>query len=633
MKETTPEVDLIARPSIDLRALEGYLKRIGGESWLEMRLSHEDGENPGQLLIEAAGRACYRSWEEGLNPNVTRIRRDQEQYFVNLLRSGHGSVLEHANYTFILDNVSRVFCYDEETEVLTNDGWKPWPKVTGAESFGTLNPRTGFLEYQRCTERFEREYEGQMYKVESEQVDLLVTPNHRMWVQPVDTQRYRRHEEPFATHEAQSILHKRVRYKKCARWRGSSPKEIHIPATTRTYKRSDRAKPAKRTYPGVSFPAQPFARFLGWYLAEGCINRHAIVINQNRGPKLEQIVQTIRELGLRPYVPMGSQGQARTSCVPLRDFLAELGHAVDKQIPAMVQWWDKDLIQEFLDAMIAGDGNTHGGNGHQIIYTASKEMADDLQILAIKAGYSANIRIDDRVGLQRRMKSGQIFYNLRPCYVVSLLRESRLHPHMNLNIKNEIPNRWINKEGHMDAIVDYSGRVYCVKVPNGLLFVRRNGKPCVSGNTHELIRHRAGSAFSQESLRFVRLDDIPFRIPEVREPLRPQIVSIMETLDEFQVSAAEHFELDKEGTPFHKKKEITSALRRLAPEGLSTVIFWTANIRTLRHTIQMRTDPGAEEEIRFVFDKIGQIMLQEAPLLFGDFTVEDGAWTTEYKKI
>jgi thymidylate synthase (FAD) len=260
VKETTPQVELIARPSLDLDALERYLKTVGGESWLQMRKEQEDGVNPGQLLIEAAGRACYRSWEEGLNPNVKRIRRDQKEYFLNLLRSGHGSVLEHSNYSFIIWDVSRVY-------------------------------------------------------------------------------------------------------------------------------------------------------------------------------------------------------------------------------------------------------------------------------------------------------------------------------------------------------------------------------------THELIRHRAGSAFSQESLRFVRLQEIPFRIPEVLEPLRPQIISILETLDEFQISAAEHFGLDDEGVPFHDKKTITSALRRLAPEGVSTMIVWTANIRTLRHVIQARTDPGAEEELRFVFNKIGEIMRAEAPLLFGDFVVEDGTWVTEYRKV
>ena len=58
--------------------------------------------------------------------------------------------------------------------------------------------------------------------------------------------------------------------------------------------------------------------------------------------------------------------------------------------------------------------------------------------------------------------------------------------------------------------------------------------------------------------------------------------------------------------PFHVKKEVTSALRRLAPIGLSTDIIWTANARTLRHVIEMRTAEGAEEELRLVFDKVAR---------------------------
>ena len=96
MRETQPQVELIARPSLDLAALERFLKHVGGESWLQMRTADGQDVNAGETLIEAAGRACYRSWEEGLNPNVTRIRKDQQQYFLNLLNSGHGSVLEHA---------------------------------------------------------------------------------------------------------------------------------------------------------------------------------------------------------------------------------------------------------------------------------------------------------------------------------------------------------------------------------------------------------------------------------------------------------------------------------------------------------------------------------------------------------
>jgi thymidylate synthase ThyX len=631
MRETAPQVELIARPQVDLEALGRYLKSVGGESWLESRLS-EGSTNPGQLLIEAAGRACYRSWQIGLNPNISRVRTDQGEYFLNILRSGHGSVLEHANYTFVISDVSRVFCYDEETEVLTDEGWIPWPKIGGGELFGTLNPATGALEYQRATELFEGRYNGPMYEVRSEQIDLLVTPNHRMWVQKVDTQAAKRGEEPFKVHLAEDILHKRVRYQKCARWEAESPEFVFIPPTKRTLQRKDREQASIRYYSGMSFPARPFARFLGWYLAEGSINRHNIVVYQNRGPRLDAIVQTIKELGLTPYLPPVQQGQVKTCCTPLRDFLADLGTSVNKRIPWMVHEWGPNLIAEFLDAMVAGDGTVHRSNGHRVIYTASKEMADDLQILAIKAGYSANIRVDDRVGLKRVLPSGQVFHNLRPCYIVSIVK-TRRYPHVNHNRKAGAPHRWMDSDGYHDRLVDYSGSIYCAKVPNGLLFVRRNGKPCVAGNTHELTRHRAGSAFSQESMRFVRIDDIGFRIPESMESLRPQIISILETLEEFQISAAEHFKLDEPGVPFHTKKEITSAMRRLAPEGISTMIIWTSNIRTLRHVIEMRTAPGAEEELRYVFNLIGEIMREEAPLLFADFVVENGAWTTEYRKV
>jgi thymidylate synthase (FAD) len=152
--------------------------------------------------------------------------------------------------------------------------------------------------------------------------------------------------------------------------------------------------------------------------------------------------------------------------------------------------------------------------------------------------------------------------------------------------------------------------------------------------THELVRHRAGSAFSQESLRYVRLTDIGFRVPPALEPLREQIIHLVEQLEDFQVSAADELGLDDEGVPFHVKKEITSALRRLAPIGLSTDIFWTANVRTLRHVIEMRTADGAEEELRLVFDKIARIMQAEAPGLFQDFVrTDDGSWVPEHRKV
>jgi thymidylate synthase (FAD) len=154
--------------------------------------------------------------------------------------------------------------------------------------------------------------------------------------------------------------------------------------------------------------------------------------------------------------------------------------------------------------------------------------------------------------------------------------------------------------------------------------------------THELVRHRPGTAISQESLRFVRLADIPFWFPDwARQDaeLMKRATAVLEQLEEFQRWLAEHFGLDEPGVKFHEKKHKTSFMRRFAPEGVGTGLLWTANIRTLRHTIEARTDPGAEEEIRLVFGKIAELMRAEAPALFGDYVVEDGAWIPKWRKV
>jgi thymidylate synthase (FAD) len=93
-----------------------------------------------------------------------------------------------------------------------------------------------------------------------------------------------------------------------------------------------------------------------------------------------------------------------------------------------------------------------------------------------------------------------------------------------------------------------------------------------------------------------------------------------------------------DGRPFHEKKVLTSAMRRIAPDGIATTIIWTANARTLRWVIEARTTPGAEVEIRSVFGKVAEIMTREAPNLFGDFTaipLPDGTcqWQPLHSKV
>lgn len=148
--------------------------------------------------------------------------------------------------------------------------------------------------------------------------------------------------------------------------------------------------------------------------------------------------------------------------------------------------------------------------------------------------------------------------------------------------------------------------------------------------THELVRHRHEN-ISQESLRFVRLNDIPFWFPDWSkedQELYERAREVVQTLEDFQLWMAEHFALDDPGVPFAEKKHKTSFMRRFAPIGVATKMGWTVNVRGLRHIIQMRTAPGAEEEIRLVFGMVAERMAPEMPALFQDAEVsDDGVWT------
>lgn len=155
--------------------------------------------------------------------------------------------------------------------------------------------------------------------------------------------------------------------------------------------------------------------------------------------------------------------------------------------------------------------------------------------------------------------------------------------------------------------------------------------------TAELNRHRAGIAISEQSLRYVRLEDLFFRFPptlSIESQARMQVA--VQDLERTIEGLIENEITDD--MPFAQKKEVTSAIRRIAPLGLGTEIGWSANVRAIRHVIEMRSAMGAEEEIRVFADQLAKIMQTKCPLLFGDYVEEPvvggpPAWETPNRKV
>ena len=142
--------------------------------------------------------------------------------------------------------------------------------------------------------------------------------------------------------------------------------------------------------------------------------------------------------------------------------------------------------------------------------------------------------------------------------------------------------------------------------------------------THELVRHRVGIAISQESLRYVRLTDFDFWIPPIIGKSTAAVTIFIEAikyLQTVQKELARLFDIDNKS--FKDKKELTSAFRRLAPMGLATGIVWSANLRALRHVIEMRTSIHAEEEMRIVFSKVAELCADNWPMIFQDMKKDE----------
>lgn len=154
--------------------------------------------------------------------------------------------------------------------------------------------------------------------------------------------------------------------------------------------------------------------------------------------------------------------------------------------------------------------------------------------------------------------------------------------------------------------------------------------------THELVRHRAGTAYAQSSDRYIRCDDIPMYAPDIIKDnadayrvYQDAVLNIEKSIKELETI----YDIDniKE---FDTKKILTSAFRRIAPTGKMCKMVFTANHRTLRHVIELRTSKHAEIEIRVVFDLIAKLLKERYPNIYQDMSCnEDGEWIFSNHKI
>lgn len=108
MAESFNEISVraIAKTKVLREAVREWLDEMGAD---EFEIPSEEAVSDPALLVALAAKQCYMAFQPGLNPNVNKVRKDMVEYLDNVLKQKHGSVLEHAVYTFGINGCSRVF--------------------------------------------------------------------------------------------------------------------------------------------------------------------------------------------------------------------------------------------------------------------------------------------------------------------------------------------------------------------------------------------------------------------------------------------------------------------------------------------------------------------------------------------
>ena len=406
-----------------------------------------------------------------MSPYFKKRLLESEQYVqkIGLKRIGGGSLYMRGSQNEKQITSVDADCVDDKTEVLTSDGWKFFKDLSGSESVATLNSE-GYLEYQKPMYYTNYEWNGDLVAIENQQVNLAVKPKHNLYIR-------KQRQERFELVEASSVFgYAHIEFKKDCKWRGKVVKDWVIPESSTKWEARrpnwgrGREQKFQKIYPKKELRIKPFLKFLGLYITEGCVSKqhsswyNTVRLGQNRGEALDEIVGLLNRLGYSykiypSYNPKSDCHEVRIHDTQLARYLASLCGvgSRNKKIPKQFLELDSSLLEYLFDGLMLGDG------GSRYFSTASKQLKDGFEELVLKVGYTS--KTSTKAERAFTAPNGKRYIS-RKHYVISI-NSKKLTPRIN-------KSDW--------KLVPYKGKVYCVTVPNGIIYVRRGGVSQWIGN-------------------------------------------------------------------------------------------------------------------------------------------------------
>lgn len=326
-------------------------------------------------------------------------------------------------------------CVDEETECLTDTGWKNHRDLQIGELAAQFDLVSRKLSWAGVEDVARYQVVDQdMISAHSRDMSVLLTPNHRCVIQ-------RRHHRTRSLNPPEIV-------------RADELRSSHSIPTT-----------AEWDFVGDTSLSLEWAELLGWYIAEGHQSKQTLAVeiyqSETANPeKVLRIESLLRQVGAEWTSARAKRLWRGNETIAVS--FRVLGYAAtrlrelapDKKIPTSSLLWSQDRIEALMRGLIGGDGHVRH-DGRSCFVQSDREQAGLVQALAIRLGQSAT--------LSERMVPGY--------YVVYITK------HKTRSF------RGTNGKGVDIEKNSYTGTVWCPKLPCGTFVARRKGRVFITGNT------------------------------------------------------------------------------------------------------------------------------------------------------
>lgn len=363
-------------------------------------------------------------------------------------------------------------CYSEDTEVLTDKGFIPFPQLNNTYKVFTYNKDTNILEWE-VPNVFSKEVEESMIEITHANIKLKVTQNHRI-LQSIPEKR----EYSFLT-AAQLAGMEKIPHSKQNRFRlpkyfinSKRAENLDFPqeiSHSKCIKQGGFPK-HEDIIKTVTIPVnEDFMVIAGAFISEGHTNHgegrncgsNCQITQSDKSPLYQKVIKALNNLGWKfreysdprkPEVKWIQFGGGQCF-VELFDNLFGKG-SKNMHLPEWFRQLPDYYLKILVETLYLGDG-THSNTRKERYLSISKRLLQELQEVFILMGKNASFTYNEDVS--------------QKCSLEESTRDSWI----------------ISRKKHINVLSKEKQTVYCTQTNNGIICVRYKGKTCWCGNCYK----------------------------------------------------------------------------------------------------------------------------------------------------